>query len=97
VRSWWNVPQVVVTYSAGYQLPGDSPSAGVPVLPAEVESVCIALVAQTYNSRGFDRSVVLDWTEGVGRTAYAPNRTLSPMVLDTEAQAILAPYVLREW
>jgi hypothetical protein len=97
VRSWWNVPQVVVTYSAGYQLPGDSPVGGVPALPAEVESVCISLVSAAYIGRGFDRSVVMDWTEGVGRTQYSPNRGLSAMLLDDEAKEMLAPYVLREF
>lgn len=90
-RSWWNVPTVTVTYTAGYVMPGDT---GTRTLPAAVEDVCLALVKSAYTSRGFDPSVVMDWTPELGRTQY--QRTGSgTMTLDDGLRAQLTPYMQR--
>lgn len=96
LRTWWTVRPVVVSYVTGWQLPGDSPAAGVPALPSEVEAVCIALVRAGYNDRGRDMSVVMDQQEGVGRVQYAAAKSLGSMTLDADMAAALAPYAVRE-
>lgn len=97
IRSYWAVPTVVMTYVSGWQLPGDSPTSGVPALPAEVEGVCIALVRAAYNDRGRDMSVVMDWQEGLGRVQYAAAKSSGSMTIDDELADLLAPYVVRDF
>jgi hypothetical protein len=90
-RSWWNIPTVVVTYDAGYALPGDSGR----TLPRSIEDICLTLVRSAYLSRGFDTSVVMDWTPDLGRTQYTRSGGASVMGLDDATRAQLAPFVLR--
>lgn len=91
-RSWWNIPTVVVTYDAGFVLPGDT---GTRTLPRTIEDICLSLVRSAYLSRGFDTSVVMDWTPDLGRTQYARSGGASVMSLDNDAEQRLTQFVLR--
>ena len=97
LRSWWNVPTVTATYSAGYVLPADSPVSGVAALPGQVEECALALVTAAYMRRGRDPSVILDVTEGVGRVGYAKLETLSGMAIDDSMASMLQSYRRMSW
>lgn len=97
LRSWWGVPTVTATYTAGFILPNDSPVAGVPALPGAVEEVVLTLVRNTYLRRGRDPALILDVTEGVGRQGFAPVQKSFGMAVDADLAATLQPYRLVSW
>lgn len=90
VRWQWSASSTVVSYQSGYVLPLDG---GTRNLPVEIEDVALAMVRSAYYSRGQDPSVILELTEGLGRTAYNKTSTsVAPMALDAGMKQILAPY-----
>lgn len=97
LRSWWGVPTVTASYSAGYVLPNDSPVTGVPALPGAVEEATLTLVRTAYARRGRDSAVILDVTEGLGRIGYTPGQKASPMSIDSALDEMLQPYRVGVW
>ena len=97
LRSWWGVPTVTATYTAGWQLPGDDPATGVPPLPGAVEEIVLTLIRNTYLRRGRDPALILDMVEGVGRQGYAPVQKAFGMAIDADMAAILQPYRAVAW
>lgn len=91
VRQRWQCStNIAVVYQTGWNLPNDSS----PNLPADVESVCLALVRAAYNNIGVDPSVVLDWSPDIGRTQFARSSALS-YTLDQGMRDALSGYVVR--
>lgn len=90
IRSFWNVPTVVVTYVAGWVLPNDG---GTRTLPFDIEEVTLALVRSAYFARGRDPNIAMDMLDG-DRTQFW-DRSVSGMVLDDALTARLSQYVNR--
>ena len=87
VRSWWNLPTVVVTYTAGWVLPNDG---GTQTMPCDIEDCCLALVKSAYFSRARDPNIAMDMLDG-DRTQFW-DRSLSAMVIDSAMQDTLVSY-----
>lgn len=92
VRCAWAASSVVVTYDAGFVLPQDG---GTRTLPIAVEEAALSLIRNNYHARYRDPQVILELTEGVGRTGWSP--TLSTTALDDGIKALLAPYRSIVW
>ena len=89
VRSWWNVPLVVVCYTNGWLLPNDPGR----TLPFDVEDACLALVRSAWFAQGRDPNVAMDALHG-DRTQFW-DRSVSAMALDDALKAQLSGYVER--
>lgn len=101
LRSWWGVPNVVAAYQGGYLLPNDatpqSPTPSPIAMPADLEAMCLALVAAAYAGRGRDPAVQSDQVEGVGRVIYQRTSGIANMVIDEPMAAELETYRIRAW
>jgi hypothetical protein len=91
MRSFWNVPTVVVSYTAGWILPGQTGRN----LPDDLEQVCLSLIRAAFMARGRDPSVAMDTLNG-DRTQYW-DRSVSAMSLDDDMKVTLSDYVSRVW
>ncbi len=80
---------LVVTYTGGYVLPGDS--TGTRDLPYDLEEACIVTVVALYRRRGQDRTVVQEQLGDAAQT-YASSDAMTASVIPAEAQAILRRY-----
>lgn len=85
----WTAQTVVVSYSAGYVLPQDT---GTRSLPVDIEDVALTMVRSAYLNRGRDPAVILEVTEGVGRTGYTPTMLDSNSHMLDSLKPVLAPY-----
>lgn len=90
VRAYWTAPAIVITYTAGWKLPGDPDRD----LPADIEDACLSLVRSAWFARARDPNLAMDLTEGVGQAQYW-KRSVSGMAIDDALSAALTPYVLR--
>lgn len=84
---YWPPTQIVVTYQAGYVLPG---SVGA-TLPDDIEGAVISLVRGRYYAKGRDPSVKSEETPGVLRTDYWVGPVGSG-AMPSDVQAILDDY-----
>jgi len=85
--AWPSIPvrqdAVRITYNAGF---GSDPN---PTLPDDIAHCILMTVAALDRNRGEQLS------QGGRQTVYAMKNTRAPSIIPTEAQALLAPYILR--
>jgi hypothetical protein len=85
LRTAWPSGKIVVTYVAGFLLPGESNRN----LPDDIERACIDLVKRAYHASGQDPMRKADEVDGIGRIEFfAP----SSKGLPADIEAILADY-----
>lgn len=67
----WCADKVTVAYQAGYALPNDANGEGVPVMPLDLQTVCLLMVTARFRARGRDPMLV-EQTQGqmVGTQRY---------------------------
>ncbi|GAB5506677.1 MAG: hypothetical protein Rhirs2KO_18400 [Rhizobiaceae bacterium] len=89
VPGLWSARKIVVTYVAGWRLPGDSGRS----LPEPIESAVFDLIknARAMQSRSAD--IKAEEVNGVGRTEYFANIMNVPGAMPPETAAKLEPYV----
>jgi len=90
-RCRWRADSVVVSYAAGYQLPNDSPMAGVPALPMAVQDAALALIRAAYHARGANPAIRAEQAEGAGQITYG-TLGAAPMAIGPELARQLASY-----
>jgi hypothetical protein len=86
----WTGETIIIVYSAGYVLPGQSAVAGAQNLPDDIQDAVSRMVYTRYAERQRDPLVKSEQVDGVGRTDYivpSGDGNLSPDVED-----ILANY-----
>lgn len=66
----WTGETIVAVYSAGYNLPDQSPVAGAKNLPDDIEDAVSRMVYTRYAERQRDPLVKSEFVDGVGRTEY---------------------------
>jgi hypothetical protein len=85
VDTLWASGKIVVTYAAGFLLPGEANRN----LPDDIERACIELVKRAYYASSQDPMVKADEVDGIGRQEFfAP----SSKGLPAEVEAILSDY-----
>jgi hypothetical protein len=85
---WWR--SVVIQYVVGWNLPEEA----TPNLPADVESVCLALVRAAWFSRSRDPFLRTETTEGVGTVQYQIAAPAIGMSIDPSMGKALSPYLV---
>jgi hypothetical protein len=85
---------IVVSYSAGYVLPQDT-DIGTRTLPYDIEDATLSVLKGIYYARGQNPAVILEVTEGVGRTQFAPGGTSNGLTEEVKMQ--LQPYRSFVW
>lgn len=90
-RIAWEEGKIVVAYTGGYNLPGDTSNS----LPADVEAAVIEMVKASYFARLRDPLIKSEYAPDVGKVEYWVGSTndVAPGVPDTAA-ALLGPYVI---
>ncbi|HEV7455917.1 MAG TPA: hypothetical protein VGN96_04010 [Roseococcus sp.] len=86
-RRGWRARAVVVTYTAGYLLPGQAGRD----LPADVERAARLLVTAAYEARGRDPMLRSESVQGVGAVSYLDPRA-GAEDMPPQAAALLSPY-----
>jgi hypothetical protein len=84
-RTDWPSGTLILTYSAGYVLPGDSGR----TLPYDVERATLITVKGNYMARTRDPLIRSETVDGAGATSYFAG---THSQLPTEAEALLTPY-----
>ncbi len=91
-RCSWTASNTVVSYTSGYVLPQDM---GTRTLPYDIEDAALSLIKGSYFGRSQNPSVILEVTEGVGRTQYAPSG--SAIGINDAVKLQLQPYKVWVW
>jgi hypothetical protein len=86
-RTGWNARSLVVSYTAGYLLPGQSGRD----LPADVERAARLMVTAAYLARGRDPMLRSESVQGVSAASYLDPRAGSE-ALPAQVVGLLAPY-----
>lgn len=81
-RGWWS-GKVVITFSAGFNLPQDAPMA--------LSRAALDLVVGMYRGTGRDVAVRSEQVEGVGQTSYFDTKS-GPIALSADRIAALSRY-----
>jgi hypothetical protein len=96
MRVFWTYRKIVITFTTGYVLPGDT---GTPNLPGAIESSCIDLVRLGLTSVKRDPNIAREDLFGVARVDYVvPGSNNAPATkggLPLEIAQRLDPYVFR--
>lgn len=82
--SWWAAAKIVVTFTAGYVMPGSDGRN----LPYDVEGACIELVKARYHAQARDPALRSEDVDGVYAASYREGFT--PGSLPKEVRDILA-------
>lgn len=86
-RISWQARRIVVTYVAGYILPG----AGVANLPADIERACLVTIASMAAGTGRDPQLRSESADGIGSASWLDPRA-EDGALPWSAAALLAPW-----
>lgn len=99
VRVMWAFRKIVVDFTVGYRLPGDTQTQGVPDLPAAIEGACLDLANRASFVGSRDPSVRREMIVGVMQTDYtqlgASDGAAMKQGIPADIAARLDPYVYR--
>ena len=87
-RKHWAALKTVVTYVAGYKLPGE----GARDLPFDIERACIDLVKLRYHARGRDPLLRGQEHDGVGSETYWVGGASDGGAMPPDIRALLDPH-----
>jgi hypothetical protein len=90
MRVFWTYRKIVISFTAGYVLPGDT---GTPNLPGAIESACIDLVRLGLTAVKRDPNVSKETLFGVAQVEYATPAMKGGLPHDIAER--LNPYVFR--
>lgn len=94
-RIFWSASKVVVEYTCGWKLPGET----VRNLPPAIEAACLALVTRGFAAGDRDPELVSESIAGVSRLEYAPfgsqKGAPSKDGMPADVAAMLDPFVCR--
>lgn len=93
LAGWWGRGATVVTYDAGYVVPGQASLSVSSTLPADIERACIDTVVALWHRAGRgDPMIRSESVEGVGSTSYLDPASGPAAALPPTAVAALASY-----
>jgi hypothetical protein len=82
---WLPCVSIVVTYTAGYDLPDN--------VPADLEGAALAMIQTAFINQGRDPSIIMEQVENVGRVQYNPAITSTGvMSVDPALSSVLVNY-----
>ena len=84
LHSWWPVGKIIVTYTGGYEL--------VTELPSAVERATIVLIKQAWFSRTRDPKAKSETVEGIGSIDFWVGASSGEYGINSEAAELLSPY-----